>query len=121
MGLFHFGDACSASKSGAPVDIQDCKAAGATRQECDLMVVLLDKWDALMDAAVLAAVSGSHVLFLDALESPHAIRHTAQLGKLVPLQGSVTGRVPRSRRCHLNTARPSCARQHSSVTPRTRF
>lgn len=45
------------------------------------------------ETAVLAAASGSHALFLDAVESPHAIRYTAQPGKLVPLHVTATGRA----------------------------
>lgn len=45
------------------------------------------------ETAVLAAASGSHALFLDTVESPHAIRYTAQPGKLVPLHVTATGRA----------------------------
>ena len=45
------------------------------------------------ETAVLAAASGSHALFLDALESPHAVRYTAHPGKLVPLHVTATGRA----------------------------
>ncbi|MGJ7497397.1 IclR family transcriptional regulator [Variovorax sp. RT4R15] len=45
------------------------------------------------ETAVLAAASGAHALFLDAVESPHAIRYTAQPGKLVPLHVTATGRA----------------------------
>lgn len=45
------------------------------------------------ETAVLAAASGSHALFLDAVESPHAIRYTAVPGKLVPLHVTATGRA----------------------------
>jgi DNA-binding IclR family transcriptional regulator len=45
------------------------------------------------ETAALAAASGSHALFLDAVESPHAIRYTAQPGKLVPLHVTATGRA----------------------------
>lgn len=45
------------------------------------------------ETAVLAAASGAHALFLDAVESPHAIRYTAKAGKLVPLHVTATGRA----------------------------
>jgi len=45
------------------------------------------------ETAVLAAVSGSHALFVDAVESPHAIRYAARPGKRVPLHVTATGRA----------------------------
>jgi len=45
------------------------------------------------ETAVLAATSGSHAVFVDAIESPHAIRYTAQPGKLIPLHVTATGRA----------------------------
>ena len=45
------------------------------------------------ETAVLAAPSGAHALFLDAVESPHAVRYTALPGKLVPLHVTATGRA----------------------------
>ena len=45
------------------------------------------------ETAVLAATSGAHAVFVDAVESPHAIRYTAAPGKLVPLHVSATGRA----------------------------
>ncbi len=45
------------------------------------------------ETAVLAATSGPHAVFVDAVESPYAIRYTAQPGKLVPLHVSATGRA----------------------------
>lgn len=45
------------------------------------------------ETAVLAAVSGSHAVFIDAVESSHAIRYTARPGKLVPLHTTATGRA----------------------------
>ena len=37
------------------------------------------------ETAVLAATSGTHAVFVDTVESPHAIRYIASPGKLVPL------------------------------------
>jgi DNA-binding IclR family transcriptional regulator len=45
------------------------------------------------ETAVLAATSGSHAVFVDAIESPHAIRYTARPGKLIPLHVTATGRA----------------------------
>lgn len=45
------------------------------------------------ETVVLAAVSGAHALFIDAIESPQAIRYTAQAGKRVPLHVTATGRA----------------------------
>ncbi|MDI1251574.1 helix-turn-helix domain-containing protein [Thermomonas sp.] len=45
------------------------------------------------ETAVLAASSSAYAVFLDVVESPHAIRYTASPGKLVPLHVTATGRV----------------------------
>jgi DNA-binding IclR family transcriptional regulator len=45
------------------------------------------------ETAVLAATSGMHAVFVDAIESPHAIRYTARPGKLIPLHVTATGRA----------------------------
>ncbi len=45
------------------------------------------------ETAVLAATSGTHAVFIDAIESPHAIRYTAAPGKLIPLHVTATGRA----------------------------
>jgi IclR family acetate operon transcriptional repressor len=45
------------------------------------------------ETAVLAATSGSHAVFVDAVESRHAIRYIAAPGKLVPLHVTATGRA----------------------------
>ncbi|RYY96982.1 MAG: IclR family transcriptional regulator [Comamonadaceae bacterium] len=45
------------------------------------------------ETAVLAAASGTSAVFVDAVESPHAIRYTAPTGKLVPLHLTATGRA----------------------------
>jgi DNA-binding IclR family transcriptional regulator len=45
------------------------------------------------ETAVLAGVSGADALFLDVVESPHAVRYTAQVGKRVPLHATATGRA----------------------------
>ncbi|MDP2451375.1 MAG: helix-turn-helix domain-containing protein [Polaromonas sp.] len=45
------------------------------------------------ETAVLAASSSAFAVFLDVVESPHAIRYTASPGKLVPLHVTATGRA----------------------------
>lgn len=45
------------------------------------------------ETAVLAAASGAHAVFVDSVESPHAIRYTARPGKMVPLHVTATGRA----------------------------
>ncbi|MFI0546571.1 MAG: IclR family transcriptional regulator [Brachymonas sp.] len=45
------------------------------------------------ETAVLAGISGADALFLEVVESPHAVRYTAQVGKRVPLQATATGRA----------------------------
>lgn len=45
------------------------------------------------ETAVLAATSGAYAVFVDAVESSHAIRYTASPGKLVPLHVTATGRA----------------------------
>jgi len=45
------------------------------------------------ETAVLAAISGTHAVFVDAIESPHAIRYIANPGKLVPMHVTATGRA----------------------------
>lgn len=59
----------------------------------DLHGLLQALVDETGETAVLAAASGAHALFLDAVESPHAIRYTALPGKLVPLHVTATGRA----------------------------
>ena len=62
---------------------------------------ILDQFRALLRAlvertgetAVLAAASGSHAVFIDVIESHHAIRYTATQGKLIPLHVTATGRA----------------------------
>jgi DNA-binding IclR family transcriptional regulator len=45
------------------------------------------------ETAILAAASGAYAVFVDAVESPHAIRYTARPGKMVPLHVTATGRA----------------------------
>lgn len=45
------------------------------------------------ETAVLAAISGAHALYVDFVESPHAVRYTVQPGKMVPLHVTATGRA----------------------------
>lgn len=45
------------------------------------------------ETAVLAGTSGMHAVFVDAVESRHAVRYIAAPGKLVPLHVTATGRA----------------------------
>jgi DNA-binding IclR family transcriptional regulator len=45
------------------------------------------------ETAVLGAVSGHHAIFIAVVESEHAVRYTASVGKLVPIQATATGRA----------------------------
>jgi IclR family transcriptional regulator, acetate operon repressor len=45
------------------------------------------------ETAVLAAASGAYAVFVDAIESPHAVRYTAKPGKMIPLHVTATGRA----------------------------
>lgn len=45
------------------------------------------------ETAVLAAISGMHVIFVAVVESTQAVRYTATVGKIVPLQTTATGRA----------------------------
>jgi IclR family transcriptional regulator, acetate operon repressor len=45
------------------------------------------------ETAVLAAASGASAVFVDSIESPHAIRYTAKPGKTIPLHVTATGRA----------------------------
>jgi DNA-binding IclR family transcriptional regulator len=45
------------------------------------------------ETAVLAAASGAYAVYVDAVESPHAIRYTAKPGKMIPLHVTATGRA----------------------------
>ena len=49
--------------------------------------------EATGETAVLAAASGAHALFIETVESPHAVRYAAPVGKRVPLHLTATGRA----------------------------
>lgn len=59
----------------------------------DLHALLEELVQKTGETAVLAAASGAQALFLDAVESPSAIRYTARRGKTVPLHVTATGRA----------------------------
>ena len=50
-------------------------------------------WQKTGETVVLAAISGRHALFIDTIESPHAVRYSAAIGKMVPLHVTATGRA----------------------------
>jgi DNA-binding IclR family transcriptional regulator len=45
------------------------------------------------ETAVLAAATGAYAVFVDSVESPHAVRYTAKPGKMIPLHVTATGRA----------------------------
>lgn len=45
------------------------------------------------ETAVLAAPSGAYAVFIDTVESPHAVRYIAKPGKMIPLHVTATGRA----------------------------
>ena len=45
------------------------------------------------ETAVLGAISGMNVIFIATVESTHAVRYTAKVGKIVPIHASATGRA----------------------------
>jgi DNA-binding IclR family transcriptional regulator len=45
------------------------------------------------ETAVLAATSGQHAIFIAVVESDQAVRYTANVGKLVPIHVTATGRA----------------------------
>jgi DNA-binding IclR family transcriptional regulator len=45
------------------------------------------------ETAVLAAPAGAHAVFLQVVDSPHAIRYAATVGKRVPIHATATGRA----------------------------
>lgn len=58
-----------------------------------LHALLQALWERTGETVVLAAVSGPHALFVDTIESPHAVRYSAPIGKQVPLHVTATGRA----------------------------
>jgi len=71
------------------------------------------------ETAVLAAQSGMNVVFLDAVESPHAVRYTAPKGKLVPLVASATGRALLSQRSATERAALLRKAEFTAFTPQS--
>lgn len=71
--------------------IQQIDSADPIPQQLhQLLQVLVDQTG---ETAVLAAASGACAVFVDAVESPHAIRYTAKPGKMIPLHVTATGRA----------------------------
>ena len=58
-----------------------------------LHTLLQTLWERTGETVVLAAISGSQALFIDTIESPHSVRYSAPIGKLVPLHLTATGRA----------------------------
>jgi DNA-binding IclR family transcriptional regulator len=47
--------------------------------------------DATQETANLIVLDGDHALYVDQVESPHALRHSGWVGRRVPLAGTATG------------------------------
>jgi len=71
------------------------------------------------ETVVLAAQSGLNVVFLDAVESPHAVRYTAPRGKLVPLVAAATGRALLAQRPAAERAALLRKSQYTAFTPQS--
>lgn len=56
------------------------------------------------ETVALVAASGPNGLFVDVVESQHAVRYTAKVGKMVPLHASSTGRALLSQRTEAERA-----------------
>jgi IclR family acetate operon transcriptional repressor len=67
----------------------------------------------------LTAASGSNVVFIDAIESAHAVRYTAAPGKVVPLHASATGRALLSQRSPAERAAVLRKSAYTAYTPNT--
>jgi len=68
-------------------------ATPPTPRAVDVPALLRSLVERTGETAVLAATSGTSAVFLEAVESPHAIRYTAPPGKLIPLHVTATGRA----------------------------
>lgn len=64
----------------------------------DLHALLVELAALSGETVVLAAASGPNAVFIDVVESAHAVRYTGAPGKLVPLHASATGRALLSQR-----------------------
>jgi IclR family transcriptional regulator, acetate operon repressor len=71
--------------------IRDLESADPIPQQLHQMLEALQQRTG--ETAILAAASGAYAVFVDAVESPHAIRYTAKPGKMVPLHVTATGRA----------------------------
>jgi DNA-binding IclR family transcriptional regulator len=71
--------------------IQQIESADPIPQQLHQMLESLQQKTG--ETAVLAVASGAYAVFVDSVESPHAIRYTAKPGKMVPLHVTATGRA----------------------------
>lgn len=85
------------------------RAAPVQQELLDLVQALCRRTN---ETAVLAGVSGMHAIFIATVESQQAVRYTAQVGKLVPIHATATGRA-------LLSQLPSAER--SAILRRTEF
>jgi DNA-binding IclR family transcriptional regulator len=71
--------------------VQQVESADPIPQQLHQMLEALQQRTG--ETAILAAASGAYAVFVDAVESRHAIRYTAKPGKMVPLHVTATGRA----------------------------
>ncbi len=71
------------------------------------------------ETVVLAAASGPNVVFIDAVESAHAVRYTAAPGKVVPLHAAATGRALLAQRTPADRAAALRKATYTAYTPTT--
>ena len=71
--------------------VQQIESADPIPQQLHQMLETLQQKTG--ETAVLAAASGAFAVFVDSVESAHAIRYTAKPGKMIPLHVTATGRA----------------------------
>ncbi|MGB3067294.1 MAG: IclR family transcriptional regulator [Ottowia sp.] len=71
------------------------------------------------ETVALTAASGPNALFIDVVESRHAVRYTAAPGKVVPLHASATGRALLSQRTAAERESMLRKAQFTAYTPNT--
>lgn len=71
--------------------VQQVQSADPIPQQLHQMLEALQQRTG--ETAILAAATGAHAVFVDAVESPQAIRYAAEPGKMVPLHVTAMGRA----------------------------
>ncbi|WP_354673920.1 IclR family transcriptional regulator [Cupriavidus alkaliphilus] len=81
--------------------------------------LLQDVWKATGETSVIAAPVGTNAVFLETIESPHAVRYTAQPGKIVPLHTTAVGQAllaQFSEKSRASTLRKVVFERHTETT-----